>query len=156
MRSWYDIYSLNDFDKEDKVGLIQSQQLTEALIYQEITRGINPARIILMGFSQGGAVALYTGLRYSQRLAGVGALSTYLPLRDELANEQHNANTDVPIFMAHGTHDQVVRYEIGETSCKLLQQLGYSINWNSYPMEHNVCAEEIADISTWITSCLSD
>jgi len=156
MRSWYDIYSLNDFEKEDKVGLIQSQQSTEALIQQEIKRGINPGRIILMGFSQGGAVALYTGLRFSQRLAGIGALSTYLPLRDELASEQHSSNTDVPIFMAHGRHDQVVRYEIGEFSCKHLQQLGYNVSWNSYPMEHSVCPEEITDISAWISNCLSD
>jgi phospholipase/carboxylesterase len=156
MRSWYDIYSLDDFKKEDKVGLIRSQQTTEALIQQEITRGIKPGRIILMGFSQGGAVALYTGLRFSQRLAGIGALSTYLPLRDELVTEQHHSNSDVPIFMGHGMHDQVVNYKIGESSCKLLQQLGYAVNWNSYPMEHNVCAEEITDISTWITSCLSD
>jgi phospholipase/carboxylesterase len=109
-----------------------------------------------MGFSQGGAVALYTGLRFSKRLAGVGALSTYLPLRNELANEKHNANTDVPIFMAHGTDDPVVRYEFGFSACELLQNLGYSISWNSYPMEHNVCAEEITDISSWITSCLSN
>jgi len=155
MRSWYDIYSLNDFEKEDKVGLIQSQQSIEALIQQEIQRGINPGRIILMGFSQGGAVALYTGLRFSQRLAGIGALSTYLPLRDELASEQHSSNTDIPIFMAHGSHDQVVRYEIGESSCKHLQQLGYDVHWNSYPMEHSVCPEEITDISTWIAKCLA-
>ncbi len=156
MRSWYDIYSLNDFEKEDKVGLVKSQQSTNSLIQLEIERGINPDRIILMGFSQGGAVALYTGLRYPQSLAGIGALSTYLPLRDELAKEKHNANADVPIFMAHGTHDPVVRYEFGDSSCKLLPQLGYSINWNSYPMEHNVCTEEINDISTWISECLTD
>ena len=155
MRSWYDIYSLNDFDREDKNGLMQSQQTVEELIQNEIKRGIKPNRIILMGFSQGGAVVLHTGLRYSQRLAGICALSTYLPLRDDVMKEKHNANANIPIFMAHGLHDTVVRYEFGEKSCQLLQQLGYSINWSSYPMEHNVCAEEINDISTWIQQTLS-
>jgi phospholipase/carboxylesterase len=89
-------------------------------------------------------------------LAGIGALSTYLPLRDELAKEKHNANMDVPIFMAHGTRDPVVLYELGDSTCKLLQQLGYSINWNSYSMEHNVSIDEIADISAWISGCLTD
>ena len=156
MRSWYDIYSLDDFKKEDKAGLIESQQSIESLIQRESERGINPDRIILMGFSQGGAVALYTGLRFSNRLAGIGALSTYLPFRDELANEKHSANADVPIFIAHGRHDPVVRYELGDSTCKLLQQLGYSITWNSYPMEHDVCVEEISDISAWISAVLAD
>ncbi len=155
MRSWYDIYSLNDFDLEDKIGLTQSQQTVEALIQNEIDRGIKPNRIILMGFSQGGAVVLHTGLRYAQRLAGIGALSTYLPFRADAAKEKHQANTDVPIFMAHGLHDQVVHYEHGDNSSKLLQQLGYSVDWFSYPMEHNVCAEEINDISTWIQQILT-
>jgi phospholipase/carboxylesterase len=155
MRSWYDIYSLNDFDREDKTGLMQSQQTVEQLIQNEISRGIKPDRIILMGFSQGGAVVLHTGLRYSQRLAGIGALSTYLPLRDDVMEEKHSANTNIPIFMAHGLHDTIVRYEFGEKSCQLLQQLGYCVNWFSYPMEHNVCAEEINDISTWIQQTLS-
>jgi phospholipase/carboxylesterase len=155
MRSWYDIYSLNDFDREDKIGLAQSQQTVEALIQNEINRGIKPDRIILMGFSQGGAVVLHTGLRYSQRLAGIGALSTYLPFRADAAKEKHQANTDVPIFMAHGLHDQVVHYEHGDNSSKLLQQLGYSVDWFSYPMEHSVCAEEINDISTWIQQLLT-
>jgi len=155
MRSWYDIYSLDDFDREDKNGLMQSQQTVEQLIQNENNRGINPDRIILMGFSQGGAVVLHTGLRHSQRLAGIGALSTYLPLRGDVIKEKHQANADVPIFMAHGSHDQVVRYEHGDASCKLLQQLGYSVDWFSYPMEHNLCAEEIDDISTWIQHVLS-
>ena len=155
MRSWYDIYSLDDFEKEDKDGLAQSQHSTESLIQHEIERSINPGRIILMGFSQGGAVALYTGLRFSQRLAGIGALSTYLPLHDDIEKEKHSANRDVPIFMAHGTRDPVVRYEFGDSSSNLLQQLGYSISWNSYPMEHTVCIEEIADISAWILGRLS-
>ena len=155
MRSWYDIYSLNDFDREDKTGLMQSQQTVEQLIQNEINRGINPERIILMGFSQGGAVVLHTGLRHSQRLAGIGALSTYLPFRADVAKEKHQANAEVPIFMAHGLHDTVVRYEFGEASCELLRELGHSVNWFSYPMEHNVCADEINDISTWIQHVLS-
>lgn len=155
MRSWYDIYSLDGFDREDKTGLTESQQSVESLIQNEIDRGIKPDRIILMGFSQGGAVVLHTGLRHSQRLAGIGALSTYLPLRDDATDEKHEANKDVPIFMAHGLYDTVVRYEHGESSSQLLQQLGYAVDWNSYPMEHSLCAEEIIDISAWITRILS-
>ena len=155
MRSWYDIYSLDDFDKEDKVGLTHSQQIVEALIQNEINRGINTNRIILMGFSQGGAVVLHTGLRHSQRLAGIGALSTYLPLREDVTAERQKANADVPIFMAHGLHDPVVRYEYGDNSSKLLLQLGYSVSWHSYPIEHTVSMEEIDDISTWMQLVLS-
>ena len=156
MRSWYDIYSLGDFEKEDKEGITESQKSMEALIQQEIDRGINANKIILMGFSQGGAVALYTGLRASIQLAGIGALSTYIPLLKDTAEEKKPVNDKTPIFMAHGLHDPVVRYELGETSHKLLQQLGYAVEWNSYPMEHAVCVEEIADISRWITSCLTN
>lgn len=155
MRSWYDIYSLDDFEREDKIGLTQSQQTLETLIQKEISRGISSSRIILMGFSQGGAVVLHTGLRCSQQLAGIGALSTYLPLHKDVAKEKHQPNTDIPIFMAHGLHDPVVQYEHGQNSSKFLQLLGYSVDWFSYPMEHNVCMEEISDISRWIQQLLT-
>lgn len=154
MRAWYDIYSLEDFDHEDKAGFTESQQYIETLIRTETERGIAPHRIILMGFSQGGAVVLHTGLRHSQTLAGIGALSTYLPLRDAVKTEKNEVNSDTPIFMAHGLNDPVVRYEYGEASCKVLEQLGYSVDWNNYPMEHSLCVEEINDISKWIVNTL--
>ena len=153
MRSWYDIFSLEDFEREDKTGLIASQQKLEALIENEIQRGIPAKRIVIMGFSQGGAVALFTGLRYGQRLAGIGALSTYLPLRQTAASE-YCAHRP-PILMAHGIHDPVVLYRYGQSSCKQLHNLGFQVSWKSYPMEHSVCADEIDDISAWLQQCLS-
>lgn len=155
MRAWYDIYSLEDLDREDRDGLVEAQQILESFIHQEIERGIDPQRIILMGFSQGGAVVLHTGLRFSQRLGGIGALSTYLPLADLVSVEKHSANADVPIFMAHGQYDPVVRYALGDKSCQAIQQHGYDVSWHSYPMEHSVCMEEIHDISEWLARLLS-
>jgi len=155
MRAWYDIYSLENTRREDRDGMVESQHLVETLIQQEIHRGINPDRIILMGFSQGGAIALYTGLRFSHRLGGIGALSTYLPFANQIADERHDANNNVPIFMAHGLYDPVVSMALGETSCQALKGLGYSVQWHSYPMEHSVCLEEITDISQWLLQLLS-
>lgn len=156
MRAWYDIYSLDSLDQEDHKGMLASQRIVESLIQQEMDRGVAPNRIILMGFSQGGAVALFTGLRYSQRLGGIGALSTYLPLADMLPNEKHSANADIPIFMAHGQFDPVVRYALGEASYQALKQLNYPVEWHRYPMEHSVCLEEIHDIGHWLVDRLAD
>ena len=153
MRAWYDIFSLEDFAQEDEAGLIESQKLIEGLIQSENQRGISTRHIVLMGFSQGGGVALHTGLRHSQRLAGIGGLSTYLPLRDTANAIYSQANRHTPIFMAHGRQDPVVRYEHGETSQQILNEWGYAIHWKSYNMEHNVCPEEISDISTWLVNC---
>jgi phospholipase/carboxylesterase len=150
MRGWYDIFSLEDFAQEDEAGLADSQQRVEALIAAENKRGIPSHRIVLMGFSQGGAVALYAGLRHPQRLAGIGALSTYLPLRNTAVTDYCDDNINTPIFMAHGLQDPVVQYQHGKTSYKKLQEMGFSIEWKDYNMEHNVCAEEIADISNWL------
>jgi phospholipase/carboxylesterase len=155
MRAWYDIYSLDNLDKEDHEGMRDAQHIVESLIQQEMDRGMAAQRIILMGFSQGGAVALYSGLRFSQRLGGIGALSTYLPLADMLTDEKHSANADIPIFMAHGQFDPVVRYALGESSCQALQQRGYPMEWHRYPMEHSVCLEEIRDIGHWLTERLA-
>jgi len=154
MRSWYDIFSLEDFEHEDEAGLIASRQRLCALIEKENQRGIPTQRIVIMGFSQGGAVALYSGLRHTQPLAGIGALSTYLPLHKTSHDGYSKENQDVPIFMAHGIHDPVVKYEYGKKSCELLQGMGYKVRWKSYAMEHNVCAEEISDIGAWLTECL--
>ena len=150
MRAWYDVFSLEKIDREDRAGLEEARQTVESLIQQEMERGISADRIILMGFSQGGAVVLFTGLRFSQRLAGIGALSTYLPLASSLGEEKHPANAEIPIFMAHGEYDPVVRFALGEQSCRLIQQQGYNVHWHSYPMEHGVCMEEIHDIAQWL------
>jgi phospholipase/carboxylesterase len=154
MRAWYDIYSLDDLGQEDAAGMRDSQQRLEALIQTENDRGIPSHRIVLMGFSQGGAIALYTGLRHRQRLAGIGALSAYLPLRNTPENHYSQTNKNTPIFMAHGSQDTVVRYEYGTTTHELLKNMGYSISWKSYAMDHSVCDDEIADIAGWLVSCL--
>lgn len=155
MRAWYDIYSLDNLDQEDHAGMAEAQHIVESLIRQEMDRGVAARRIILMGFSQGGAVALYTGLRFAHRLGGIGALSTYLPLADMLTDEKHAANADIPIFMGHGQFDPVVRYALGKSSCQALKQLDYSVVWHPYPMEHSVCLEEIRDIGQWLTERLT-
>ncbi len=154
MRSWYDIFSLDDFDREDEAGLIASRKILTSLIENENQRGIPTQRIIIMGFSQGGAVALYTGLRHTQPLAGIGALSAYLPLHKTIRDECSAENERVPVFMAHGLRDPVVKYEDGEKSCTLLKELNYDVHWKSYDMEHNVCNEEIVDIGAWFVKCL--
>lgn len=155
MRAWYDIYSLDDFEREDEAGLQDSQQHIEALIASENEKGIPSQRIVLMGFSQGGAIALHAGLRHQQPLAGIGALSTYLPLRKTAITDYSQNNICTPIFMAHGLQDPVVKYPHGKTSHKLLQEIGCSVEWKDYNMEHNVCPEEINDISKWLQQCLA-
>lgn len=156
MRAWYDIYSLENIEQEDLAGLTESRQYIESLIQDEIDRGIQPGRIILMGFSQGGAVALHAGLRHTDTLAGIGALSTYLPFRDSLDTDKNAANQNTPIFMAHGQYDPVVRFDLGDRSCQLLRQSGYDIDWHDYSMEHSVCMEEISDISDWLKRLLTN
>ena len=126
----------------------------EALIAGEKARGIEASRIVLAGFSQGGAIALQAGLRHGERLAGIMALSTYLPVADTLAAEASAANRDVPIFMAHGLHDSLIPIERAQMSRKLLESAGYRVEWHEYPMEHSVCAQEIADISAWLRRML--
>lgn len=155
MRAWYDISSLGGEFVDDDAGLEDSRQHVERLIAREHERGVAARRIVLAGFSQGGAIALHTGLRHRQPLAGIMALSTYLPLRDTLAKEASEANRDVPILMCHGAYDPVVVPMMGETSRDILQGLGYRVEWHSYPMEHSVCMEEIADISKWLQARLA-
>jgi phospholipase/carboxylesterase len=152
MRAWYDI--TND-GRQDAAGIRASQQRVEALIEREKRRGVAPARIVLAGFSQGGAIALHTGLRHPERLAGILVLSTYLPLADTLAAEAHPANREVPIFMAHGTEDPLIPLARGRASRDALHALGYQIEWHEYPMPHSLCAEEIAHIGAWLTRVLS-
>jgi phospholipase/carboxylesterase len=135
--------------------LRQSQMRIEQLIEREITRGIPASRIVLAGFSQGCAMTLQTGLRYSQKLAGLLCLSGYLPLADAIAEERHSANQQTPIFLAHGRGDGVVPIERAETSRDLLREQGYEIEWHDYLMQHSVCEEEITDIGHWLRSVLS-
>lgn len=155
MRAWYDIVSM-DFSerREDPAGVLESAAQVEALIARENARGIPDERIVLAGFSQGGAIALHTGLRHPRRLAGILALSTYVPLADTLGAEADAANRDVPIFMAHGQHDPVIPYAFGKKSGDLLMAAGYPLEWHGYRMEHSLCLEEVRDIESWFATVL--
>lgn len=155
MRAWYDIKALGRTGQEDDAGIRESQKVVDGCIEKQMAAGIAADRIVIAGFSQGGAIALQTGLRYPQRLAGVMALSTYLPLRDTLAAEAAPANRDVPILMCHGLRDGVLPIALGSSSRDLLLGLGYAVEWHGYPMEHSVCMEEIVDISTWLQARLA-
>lgn len=154
MRAWYDISSADLTSRADLAGVRESQAQLEALIERENARGVASKCIVLAGFSQGGAIALYTGLRHAERLAGIMALSTYLVAPDTLATEATAANRGVPIFMAHGTADPVVRFEWGEASRRMLDAAGYVVDWHSYRMEHSVCLEEIQAIGAWLAKVL--
>jgi phospholipase/carboxylesterase len=154
MRAWYDIASADLNNRADIAGVRQSQADVEALIAREKSRGIAAARIVLAGFSQGGVIALHTALRHPERLAGVIALSTYMVLADRLAEEASAANRDLPIFMAHGTADPVVRFEWGDSSRRSLVANGYRVDWHTYRMEHSVCMEEIQAIGAWMVKTL--
>ncbi len=154
MRAWYDI-SDAAIRREDEQGVRASQQSVEALLAREKSRGSAAQRIVLAGFSQGGAIALQTGLRHAERLAGIMALSTYVPLADTLAPEAHPANREVPIFMAHGSADPMIAFARAQASRELLQQQGYAVEWHEYRMPHAVCPEEIADIGVWLRRVLA-
>jgi phospholipase/carboxylesterase len=155
MRAWFDLLALDHEAPEDETGIRESARSVEQLIRRETERGIDAARIILAGFSQGGAVALFTALRYSQSLAGVIALSTYLPLSDLMSREKNPANEEIPIFMAHGQFDVMLNIDLARSSQKKLQQLGYSVSWHEYPMSHSVIAEEISDIKLFLSAVLA-
>lgn len=155
MRAWYDIKGFGPGRAEDDAGIRESDGVVRKYIEQQIAQGIAADKIVIAGFSQGGAIALQTGLRYPQRLAGIMALSTYLPLRASLAQEASAANRVIPILMCHGTHDGVVPPAMGENARDVLQGLGYRVDWRSYPMAHQVCLEEVMDISSWLQARLS-
>jgi phospholipase/carboxylesterase len=154
MRAWYDITSLGADRVEDEAGIRQSAEVVRGYIEKENARGIASERIVIAGFSQGGAIAFQAALRYPQRLCGVMALSTYLPLRESLAKEATPANRDVPILICHGVRDPMVPAALGTASRDLLQSLGYPVEWKTYPMEHSVCMEEVLDISKWLQAHL--
>jgi phospholipase/carboxylesterase len=153
MRAWYDIFQFGPGREDDK-GIRASQRLVEELISQEVKRGIPEDKIILAGFSQGGAIVLQTALRYPKKLGGVMALSTYLPLAATLAAERSPANAQIPIFMAHGQYDDIIPIRRAQDSRNLLQQLQFSVEWHEYPMPHSVCGEEVRDISAWLARLL--
>jgi len=153
LRAWYDILQLGG-GREDEPGIRASQKAVEDLIAREGSRGIAARRIVLAGFSQGGAIVLQTSLRYPERLAGTLALSTYLPLAGTLAAERSALNQDLPIFMAHGSQDPMIPLDRARFSRDALAALGYPVQWREYPMPHSVCLEELADIATWLTQVL--
>ena len=149
MRAWYDILQFGG-GPEDDAGIRASQRLVEKLISEEKGKGRPAAKIVMAGFSQGGAIALQTALRYPERLAGVLALSAYLPQAASLQSERSLANQGIPIFMAHGSRDDIIPLRRAEESRELLEAAGYPVEWHEYPMPHSVCAEEIADIAAFL------
>ena len=155
MPAWYDIRDGNLNERADLPGVRRSQAQLEALVAREKARGVPDSRIVLAGFSQGGAIALYTGLRHPERLAGIVALSTYLIDGAALAQEAAPANRDVPMFMAHGTYDPVVRLAWAELSRKALVDGGWKVDWHVYPMEHAAVPEEIEAAGTFLRKVLA-
>ncbi|HEU4368973.1 MAG TPA: alpha/beta hydrolase-fold protein [Methylomirabilota bacterium] len=155
MRAWYDVRHDAGARREDEAGVRESQRKIEALIAREETRGVTAGRIVLAGFSQGGAVALHTGLRHPERLAGIMALSCFLPLPDALAAEASPANREVPVFMAHGTHDPLIPLARARQAYEILARLGYRVEWHEYPIPHSVSEAEIRDVAAWLTRSLA-
>lgn len=156
MRAWYDIVSIDSRPPTDQAAIDESTELVSRLIEREAERGIPADRIILAGFSQGGAIALHAGLRYPQTLAGIMGLSTYLLMPERVREERSAANANTPVFLAHGSFDPVVPVTAGERSRDLLAELGYAPQWHSYPMPHAVLPQEIEDIRQWIGERFAD
>ena len=150
MRAWYDIAALDRRTTEDERGIRESQATIDALIRRENARGVASEHIVLAGFSQGGAMALFAGVRYRQKLAGIMGLSCYLLLASRLATERVAANQATPIFLAHGTQDPVVAPALGEEARRQLQAAGYAVEWHTYSMPHSVSPQEVGDIATWL------
>jgi phospholipase/carboxylesterase len=154
MRAWYDILSFDSEGRADANGVLESSASLEGLIAREVERGIEPRRIVVAGFSQGGAIAIHTALQTKHEIAGLMALSTYIAIPD--AAENATSRRDLPIFMAHGSFDPVLRMEWGRASADKLIETGYSVDWHEYPMAHAVCAEEIAEIRRWLLSIFAN
>lgn len=150
MPAWYDLYAPSESQPEDLAGITRSEGYLNSLIDNEIKRGIASDKIVLAGFSQGGAIALHTATRYPKKLAGVLALSTYLPLNSTLAKQAHAANLATPIFMAHGRTDDIISLDRALASRLCLEETGFAVQWHKYPMAHSVCAEEINDIRLFL------
>ena len=154
MRGWYDIREIDLRHEEDVEGLRESQALVEELLRRELDSGVQPHRLLLAGFSQGGAIALQTALRFPEPLAGVLALSTYLTLPDLLEAESSEANRELPIFQAHGTYDPIIPVDAARASKERLEQAGRIVDWREYPMEHSLCAEELTHLRDKIIALL--
>jgi len=150
MRAWYDIVEISTSRGQDEAGIRHSAGQVRALIEREIERGIPVSKIILAGFSQGGAMALHVGLRYEQKLAGIMALSAYLLFPERLAQERSEANATTPVFVGHGTMDPMVPFAMGQATVNALQGEGWPVEWHSYPIPHSVSPPEIADIGHWL------
>jgi phospholipase/carboxylesterase len=155
MRAWYDIAAIDPDAPEDRNGIRESAQSIGAFISAQRDNGIPTGRIVLAGFSQGGALALFAALRWPEPLAGVAAMSCYLPLAATLATEAHPANAAIPVFMAHGTDDPVVQFSLGEAARDLLLSTGYDVAWHSYRMEHEICTQEVRDLREWLLRILA-
>lgn len=157
MRAWYDIISLAPGTRQiDEAGLLESRAFVRHLIEREAARGVPSERVILAGFSQGGAVAYLSGLTHPAPLAGIIALSTYIPSADLISGELAEANRQIPIFAAHGTDDDVVSLALGEEALAVLQALGLAPEWRTYGMPHSVCMDEVADIGDWLRRLCSE
>ena len=154
MRAWYDILGFNRGIPQDEVGIRASDEEVGALIRRENQRGIATSRIVLGGFSQGGAISLFSGPRYPEKLAGIMGLSCYMLLEDALPTERTRANYQTPIFLAHGNQDPVVDVRRGTEAKQLLEAGGYPVEWHAYPMPHSVCPQEIVDIAAWLRKVL--
>ncbi len=150
MRAWFDLFGLSLQHHQDEAGMRDMQKSIEAIIANEVAQGVSEKNIVLAGFSQGGAMALFTALRYPTRLAGVLALSTYVSLKEKLLDEATAANKNMPILMAHGRFDSIITLDTCLVSRRLLESLDYPLEWHEYPMAHSVCAEEIDDISRFL------
>lgn len=155
MRAWYDVLSMDLPRQEDPDGVYASERAIYDVLEREKKRGVPAERIVLAGFSQGGAMALHVGLRYPDRLAGILALSCYIPLASKLSGERRLANQKTPIFMAHGDYDAVIPMRYGQQGAESLENLGYSVEWQDYGMGHEVCWEEIRDIAKWLERVLA-
>jgi phospholipase/carboxylesterase len=154
MRAWYDISSLDFNNRADNQGVKESSDLVADLIEKEIAQGIPAHKIVLAGFSQGGVIALNLGTRYEKSLAGIMSMSSYMNEPETLNDEAHAANKNTPIFVAHGTDDDVVPIFMGNTAFKVLESNGYKVTWHEYAMQHNVCMQQLNDISTWLQETL--
>jgi phospholipase/carboxylesterase len=155
MPAWYDIYNLDNTKTEDDAGIIKSQKEIELLIKKQKQSGVSTSRIFLAGFSQGGALALFTGLQHSEKLAGIICLSAYLPLRRKLEKNTDLLNLETPVMLSHGTQDEIIDFRFGEKTRDKLINIGVNLTWKSYDMEHSTCAKQITDIKKFILKCLN-
>jgi len=155
MPAWYDIHDTDIMQRADAAGIEHSSSIIREMINDEIACGIDPSRIVIAGFSQGGVIAINSGLHFAQTLGGIMALSTYVPMRDSLPNAATSGHAELPIFYAHGDLDPVIPIEYAESSREFLEQAGYRVEWHSHPMDHAVCAKEILQIKQWLSKVLA-